>query len=264
MGITKGAAAFEAHYRAIYGQRWEALRDALLRPPRRVAFQEGLIKPYFLDPASVLAAQCLPLDDDQVVGDFCAAPGGKSLVLTSRLPEGARLYANEPSFRRRRRLLRVLREHLSPETRQRLTVLGWDARRLGRQRRAFFDAVLLDVPCSGERHLLAQPKYLGQWSPTRGKRLSNQALAMALAALDSLREGGFLLYCTCSLNPLENDQVLERLARRRQGQWTVVELPPTLGETTRYGRLILPDRADGLGPLYLSLLQKLPTGRGET
>lgn len=257
MTQPKGPQGFDAFYSAIYGNRWPQLKTALFSPRRAIAFDEGLKTPYYLDKASILCAQVLPLSENSVVGDFCAAPGGKTLVLASKLPPGTLLIANEKSSARRSRLVTVINQHLPSELRNPIQIRGWDATRFGRTQPEYFDSILLDVPCSSERHLLEQPRYLAQWGPGRGKNLAIQALALAASALDSLKRGGYLLYSTCSLNPEENDGVWDKMSKKRTG-WTKVDLPDLPGEATRWGRIILPDQNDGMGPLYLTLVRKTP------
>ena len=108
----KGAAGFDAYYAQLYGSRWQALRKALLQPPRYIAFEPEKYpaKEYFLDAGSVCAALMLPLEKNCRILDMCAAPGGKSLILASRMQafDGVSLVCNELSQVRRKRLASVL------------------------------------------------------------------------------------------------------------------------------------------------------------
>ena len=61
---VSGAAAFEAYYSALFGKRWPALREALLQETQPVAFSVCGGKPYYLDQASIYAAQALPPIDE--------------------------------------------------------------------------------------------------------------------------------------------------------------------------------------------------------
>jgi len=256
---------FETYYRDIFGERWPALREALLRPGTPEPFAKGLVKPYHLDRASVIAALAPGEVGDRRVLDLCAAPGGKTLVLASSLgPQGC-IVANERSSDRRRRLKAVLDEHLPPEVRRRIEVTGHDAARWGVHERDAYDLVLLDAPCSSERHVLQSPPHLAAWSPARTKHLAQQAYAMLLSALSAAKPGGFVLYSTCALSPLENDEVVARAAERKPGAFEAVPAPEALrragppcpvGEATRFGRQIWPDVADGMGPIYYALLRK--------
>jgi 16S rRNA (cytosine1407-C5)-methyltransferase len=298
-------AAFEAHYRALYGSRWAELRESLLAPARAVPYDEGLVRPYMLDYASVLAARSLRLSWEAGIPreaqfppgtmfpveagppaaaeilDACAAPGGKTLVIAGRMGEG-KLLANEFSTERRRRLQAVLDEHLGPEKRALVRVSGFDAAAAGARRGEWgrFDGILLDAPCSSERHVLGDPTALGRWTPARPRFLARRQWSLLSAAFLLLKPGGSLVYATCALDPRENDGVVRRLfekygaplretAKGAAGKEAATEriapgktaVEGTLvldrpdfaeGEATEYGRIILPDRAGGMGPLYVA------------
>ena len=211
---VSGAAAFEAYYGALFGGRWQALREALLQETQPVAFSVRGGKPYYLDQASIYAAQALPPIDEGSYLDMCAAPGGKTLVLASGMGQGAQIQANELSRARRARLLTVLDEHLPPDIRTRIEVTGYDAATLPRYRKACYDRILLDAPCSSERHVITDEKYLACWTPARIKMLAQRQWALLSAAFLLLKPGGFLVYATCALADAENDGVVQKLLKK--------------------------------------------------
>jgi 16S rRNA (cytosine1407-C5)-methyltransferase len=254
-------AGFDAYYHNIYGGRWAALRESLLAPAGSVRYGEGLRTPYTLDYASVLAARSLRLPPEGTEGevlDACAAPGGKTLVIAGRLEGTVRLLANELSAQRRRRLLAALDEHLSPERRKQVRVSGFDAAALGGKRPQWgrFDSILLDVPCSSERHVLGDPGAFSRWSPARPRFLARRQWALLSAAFLLLKPGGSLVYATCALDPQENDGVVRRLLEK----WGTAVLPDppdfAEGEPTGQGRIILPDSPGGSGPMYVARFRK--------
>ena len=250
--------AFEGHYRKIWGSRWEKLRESLLRPASSVPYGEGLVKPYMMDRASVLAALSLHLPSRGTILDACAAPGGKSLVLASRLAGDTSLLCNELSSERRRRLVKVLDEHLDEEKRRWVTVSGFDAGKLGGRKSEWnrFDAILLDAPCSSERHVIQSEKALAEWTPARPRSLSQRQWALLSAAFLLLKPGGSLVYATCALSPEENDSPASRLLEKYAGNITLDEPDFAEGEKTRYGKLILPDESGGMGPMYVARFRK--------
>lgn len=247
---------FDRYYGDIYGERWTRLCPALLDERMPVEFSAGLVQPYFMDEASIIAARTLPVRPDDMVLDMCAAPGGKSLVLATQLGPDGSLVANDRSAARRKRLHAVLDGCLSPETRAKVTISGHDASRWGLYEQDVYDAVLLDAPCSSERHVLTTPSALAQWSPSRPKRLAVQQFAMLAAALSAVKTGGYILYSTCALAPVENEQVVQKLLERRNGRCEVLPLHPETGEAREAGHIILPDTADGRGPLYFCLIRR--------
>ena len=250
-GPLKGAAGFEQFYSSLYGERWEKLKEAFANPNDSVEFMVPCAqKPYYLDSASIFAALCLPLDNATDILDLCAAPGGKTLVLASRMNDDAVLSSNERS----------------PQRKHRLSV--WCTRQS-----ECFDAILLDAPCSSERHVIADPKYLDQWSPSRIKTVTMEQWALLSSAYRLLRKGGYLLYSTCALAPQENDEMMERLIKKFQKEgsdsFEFVEPAPQPSqiskcadfvlseyEKTKYGYQILPDISNGAGPIYFSLIKK--------
>jgi 16S rRNA C967 or C1407 C5-methylase (RsmB/RsmF family) len=150
-----------------------------------------------------------------------------------------------------------LEEHLPPETLERVRVTGHDAARWSQYEQETYDRILLDVPCSSERHIYTSPQHLARWSPARSKHLAVQAFAMLASALETVRTGGFVLYSTCALSPQENDGVLEKLHRKREGRFELTAASLPYGEATEYGWQILPDTAGGRGPIYFALVRRL-------
>jgi len=253
-----GAELFDRFYRDIYQERWDGLKEALEKPVRHMEYQPAAGgETYFLDRASWTAASCLPVEEGMDVLDLCAAPGGKSLILSAALKGTGTLTCNEISPSRRTRLAYVLENHLPEEWRQSTRVTGYDGTRWCLHEQNAYDAVLLDAPCSSERHLLHSPAHMKTWTPARTKNLAVREYSLAVSALDAVRPGGWLLYSTCSLSPIENDGIIEKMMKKRKGRFEVIrpEVPEAEAEPTEYGCRILPDR-EGWGPIYFCLMKK--------
>ncbi|MDR2305241.1 MAG: 16S rRNA methyltransferase [Treponema sp.] len=248
---------FEAWYQNIYGCRWKKLRESLLDSVTAFPYAEGLALPYYLNRASVLAAESLRLASEGLILDACAAPGGKSLVIASRLGSGPRLLCNELSAERRRRLSEVLDRHLFPETRSRVRISGFDAAAQGgrKSERGRFCAILLDAPCSSEEHVLKDQKAYMAWKPGRPRFLVRRQWALLSSCFLLLEKGGSLVYSTCALNPEENEGVTERLLKK-YSDTVEPDLPGfPEGEASPLGRMILPDTS-GMGPMYVARFRK--------
>jgi 16S rRNA C967 or C1407 C5-methylase (RsmB/RsmF family) len=257
MGYTAAdTAAFDRYYRDIYTDRWEALRVALAAPGTPVAFSSGLTQPYYLDEASLVAATALQVVPGESVLDMCAAPGGKTLVLATALGGTGLLVSNDRSSQRRVRLRSVIENHLDQAHQSIIRITSHDASKWGLYEQQAYDAVLLDAPCSSERHVLASDKAMKEWSPSKTKHVAVQQFAMLAAALEAVRIGGRILYSTCSISPMENERVIGKLFERRGGR--VEQIPYSAGgsEQLEYGSIMLPDRAGGRGPLFFCLLRR--------
>jgi 16S rRNA (cytosine1407-C5)-methyltransferase len=254
----QGLEAFDLWYAARFGGRWPCLRESLLEPAEPVPYGEGLAKPYLLDRASILAALTLTLPDEGCVLDACAAPGGKSLVIASRMGAHVTLLSNELSGERRRRLVNVLDEHLNEKTRTRVTVSGYAASASGGRpsERNRFDAILLDAPCSSERHVLQDQHALSQWTPARPRSLAQRQWALLSSAFLMLKAGGALVYSTCALSEEENDHAVSRLLEKYGAEVLLEDPPFTEGEETKYGRIILPDTSNNMGPMFVAKITK--------
>ncbi|MBX2988927.1 MAG: RsmB/NOP family class I SAM-dependent RNA methyltransferase [Bdellovibrionaceae bacterium] len=293
---------FEAFHRDAHGDRWPALRAALLQPERQIlrlnafagdaaASRFASLKPcgewgfwqspeaplaperrggdlldvYIMDPASVAAATALEARPGERIVDLCAAPGGKTLIVAEALRGRGELISNDASPDRRERLTKVLRQYVPRDVREgHVFVAGKDGARFGLLEPGAFDRVLLDAPCSGERHLLGNPSAMAEWSPRRSENLAVRQYSLLSAAWLAVKAGGRIVYSTCSISPRENDAVVARLLKKKKAG-VKVRRPDTgaiwpeeiraLAEETEHGWRFLPDRG-GIGPIYLAVLEK--------
>src|SRR5690606_34191383 len=120
-----------------------------------------------MDPASVMVARALEAQSGDRVLDMCAAPGGKSLILIEALKEDGQIFCNDLSPERRERLKKVIQQYVPRDVRNRVWVTGKDGVQFGLKEPESFDRVLLDAPCSGERHILENATAQAEWSPRR-------------------------------------------------------------------------------------------------
>jgi len=277
-------AEFDFFYGEMHSARWPALRQSLLGPEVQVArwnqFAEpsppageiyfpltenreiprdahGLLRYYVMDPASIAPAQALAVEDGDQVLDMCAAPGGKSLILAEALKNSGELIANEVSEARRERLKKVIQQYIPRDVRDRMWVTGRDGGQFARSHPEYFDRILIDAPCSGERHLMQNSSELSEWKKNRSEKLAQRQYALLTAALVAAKPGGRIVYSTCSVSNLEDDLVIDRLSKKKEGQFQVLDTlsPIPEAEKTKNGFQIWPDRCHQ-GPIYYAVLQK--------
>lgn len=282
---------FHSFFSQRYGERWETLWKSLLADEKQVRrrnpfsdaawdssrdikwlpgcqwqtpdssspqrSESGLLDVYIMDPASVLVARALEVQSGDRVLDMCAAPGGKSLVLAENLVKSGELIANETSDPRRDRLMQVIRQYLPEKVRSRVWVKGIDGLQYGMREPTGYDRVLVDAPCSGERHLAENPKEFSYWSEKRTKSLAQKQYSLLTSAILAVKPLGRIVYSTCSLSPYENDEVIARLLKKKGDQVAVIQTssPSPFAEQTEFGWVHLPDKSD-FGPLYYSVLNR--------
>jgi 16S rRNA (cytosine967-C5)-methyltransferase len=169
------------------------------------------------------------------IWDCCAAPGGKTLILTHRHP-AAELLATDANPHRLHALAARLHT-TAPSAR----TLEADATQLP-EVEGLFDLILCDVPCSGTGTLGRNPEIKHRLQPSDLARQATRQRQILTAALARLAPGGHLLYSTCSLEPEENEQVVAAvLAALPPGaDIKTTSLEPILNQLAATGILVFP------------------------
>ena len=144
--------------------------------------------------------------------DCCAAPGGKTRMIAEQNPNAAVIAAELHPHR-----ARLLRK-LVPATN--VQVITGDIRDI--QMASQFDRVLADVPCSGTGTLARNPEIKWKLKPQDLSDLQARQLAILKSAMARVSPGGRLVYSTCSLEPEENEQVVEQ-ALAQDHSFTLVD-----------------------------------------
>uniref|UniRef100_A0A3B5LNW6 5-cytosine rRNA methyltransferase NSUN4 n=1 Tax=Xiphophorus couchianus TaxID=32473 RepID=A0A3B5LNW6_9TELE len=241
------------------------------RPARPDKF--GLLSYYLLDAASILPCLALDVQESHTVLDLCAAPGGKALVLLQT--QSVRfLCANDLSVSRTSRLKRVLQSYVPKAllTDDKLRITSFDGTIWGEIERNAFDRVLVDVPCTTDRHSLMEDDN-NIFSRSRvGERRSLPQLQaeLLLAGILATCPGGDVLYSTCTLSANQNQAVVQQavqLAEEQHGiQLQVISLCPLaqmfsntfhFAPNLHLGEMVIPHLAANFGPIYLCKLRRL-------
>jgi len=291
MTPLKGPEGFDQFYAEMYGSRWPALKVALLAPKKHVAVlnpfskfkfpteplhvgglsfehdvkdsfpapektDEGYLNYYLMDAASILPIEALDPKPGERVVDLCAAPGGKSLLCAFKMQNQGLLVSNDRSAARRARIHRIFDDYLPKTEQKNHKVTGHDASKWCLYEKSVYDKVLLDAPCSSERHVLEDSKDLSLWAPGRTKAIAVSQFAMLASALDIVKVGGTIVYSTCALSKLENDDIIAKLYQKRPGRFELLRKEFSFGEPTEFGWQVLPDNS-GWGPFYLAVIKRL-------
>jgi len=140
--------------------------------------------------------------------DCCAAPGGKTAILAERNPTASIIACDISPAR-----LKTMQALLGPRPNIHFRVV--DATRLPFQNQ--FDLVLCDAPCSGTGTLARNPEIKHRITPEDLQRHHDRQLRLLVSAMRALREGGRLIYSTCSLEPEENESVVAEALKQEKG-----------------------------------------------
>lgn len=188
--------------------------------------------------------------------DLCAAPGGKSTLWRSLLPEGCLLVCNEPLRPRAEVLAENMAKWGHPDTVVTNAYPGEFARLGG-----FFDIVAADVPCSGEGMFRKDDGAVGEWSTENVAACAERQMQIVRDVWPALREGGFLVYSTCTFNRAENEENVERICHELGAEPVEINRQPAwgiAGDTAGKGLPVchfFPHLAKGEG-FFLALLRK--------
>lgn len=167
-------------------------------------FAEGMIE--VQDEGSQLIALLTEARRGEMVCDYCAGAGGKTLALGAMMKNTGRLYAFDVSDRRLAKLKpRLARSGLSNVHPQ--LIAGERDSRIKRLADKF-DRVLVDAPCSGLGTLRRNPDLKWRQTPQTVAELSVKQRAILAAAAGLVKPGGRLIYATCSLLPEENEEIV--------------------------------------------------------
>lgn len=159
---------------------------------------------YMQEPSAMSAVTVLrPVPGERVL-DLCAAPGGKSTQIAAALQGRGLLWANE--FVRPR--AHILAQNIERCGVRNAVVSCADVHSLCSKLSGFFDAVLVDAPCSGEGMFRKEPEALAQWGGENIRLCARRQRGILSAAAGAVRPGGRLVYSTCTFAPEENEEVV--------------------------------------------------------
>lgn len=187
--------------------------------------------------------------------DLCAAPGGKSTTLRSVLPEGSLLIANEPVKTRASILKENIKKFGHPDV-----IVTNNYPRDFNKTGLVFDAILADVPCSGEGMFRKDPNSITEWSAGNVRKCSDLQRSIIKDIWQCLRPGGILIYSTCTFNAHEDEENVDWIAKELGADFVKIDTKPEwkitgslIDENTVYR--FIPGKTPGEG-LFLAVLRK--------
>jgi len=188
--------------------------------------------------------------------DLCAAPGGKTTLLASYCKDGL-VVSNEVIKQR----AQILVENVTKWGMDNVVVTNNDPAHF-QQLTGYFDVIVIDAPCSGSGMFRKDKQAIDEWSEEHVKLCSLRQQRIVDDVLPALKEGGWLIYSTCSYSELENeaciDYIIEKhslqtFALQNNHDWNIVE---TISKKYQaYGYRFYPNVLKGEG-FFIAALQK--------
>ena len=189
---------------------------------------------------------------DSVVLDLCAAPGGKSTLISQYLGKEGLLVSNEVVRQR----VFILSENIQKWGNGNTVVTHNQAADFGTRLPNVFDCVLVDAPCSGEGMFRKDDGAIAEWSEDNVEACAARQRKILQDVWDALRPGGILIYSTCTFNRLENEDNAQWIANTLGAKVLPVVIHPSWGIVEgNPGYHFYPHKTRGEG-FYICALQK--------
>ncbi|MGI9036721.1 MAG: 16S rRNA (cytosine(967)-C(5))-methyltransferase RsmB [Pyrinomonadaceae bacterium] len=213
-------------------------------------------KIYFQDAASQMVAEAVDLQPKESFLDVCCAPASKFSMINfavGGVPQ--KLFVGGDLYLQRLKIARKTCEKTGAKNYQ---ILAYDAEKSLPFADESFDVALLDAPCSGTGTIRHNPEIRYFLRENDFRELSAKQLEILKNASKVLRRGGRLIYSTCSLEPEENEQVIEKfLDKNRDFRKAQIRLPQQFLTKSGAARTFPPrDKTDGFFIAALEKLQK--------
>ena len=210
---------------------------------------------YVQEASSMFLEQVLEtyLPVDSIVLDLCAAPGGKSTLISQYLGSDGLLLSNEVDRKR----VFILSENIQKWGNGNTVVTHNQAAEFGEQCQNLFDCIVVDAPCSGEGMFRKDHDARDEWSLRNVKMCAERQRSILMDVWDALKPGGLLIYSTCTFNEQENEENVLWAAECLGADILPIPYDPTWGITEgQVGYHFYPHKTRGEG-FYICALRKL-------
>lgn len=179
---------------------------------------------YSQEPSAMSAVTALDPQPGEFILDMCAAPGGKSTQIAARLKGEGCLWSNE--YVRSRANILISNIERCGIRNAIVTSMRPDA--LAKKTGAVFDRVLVDAPCSGEGMFRREENAVRDWSPENVAACAVRQAEILDSAAECLKDGGVLVYSTCTFSPEENEKSIIAFLDRHP-EFELEEIPEKFG-----------------------------------
>lgn len=184
--------------------------EAGARPGKHPLHEAGVY--YIQEPSAMAVVELLDPNPGDKVLDLCAAPGGKSSHIASRLKGEGFLLSNEIHPAR----AKILSQNMERMGVRNSVVTNETPDKLTRYFPRFFDKIVVDAPCSGEGMFRKDEEARNQWSEAHVKMCAGRQAEILDCAAQMLKPGGRMVYSTCTFAPEENEGSIYQFLMRHE------------------------------------------------
>ena len=205
------------------------------------------------DASSYLAAKNLEVIPNELVLDICAAPGGKTAVLAENMENRGEIIAID-IHQHKIKLIDTNMKKLGIDI---VKAIVMDARNVNKQGRKF-DKILVDVPCSGYGVIRKKPEILYSKNRENIEELAKLQLEILNSAADILKDGGELIYSTCTITDKENTNNIKKfLEERKEFKVEKLYIPENVsGDYDKLGGFCINYKEEIMDNFYIIKLKK--------
>ena len=205
------------------------------------------------DASSYLAAKNLGVMPNELVLDICAAPGGKTAVLAEEMKNSGEVIAIDV-HQHKIKLIDTNMKKLGIDI---VKAIVMDAKNVNKQGRKF-DKILVDVPCSGYGVIRKKPEILYSKNRENIEELAKLQLEILNSAADILKDGGELIYSTCTITDEENTNNIKKfLEERKEFKVEKLYIPENvLGDYDKLGGFCINYKEEIMDNFYIIKLKK--------
>lgn len=183
---------------------------------------------YIQEPSSMLAANALMVEDGDKVLDLCAAPGGKTSQILENNNSGI-VVANEIVKAR----ANILKSNIERQGFKNALITSLTPEYLAKNLTNYFDKILVDAPCSGEGMFRKEPETITEWNEGLGAFNHLRQMEILKSADKMLKQGGVLVYSTCTFNIEENEKTVYEFCEKYE--YEIQKLPDNILKKIRCG-----------------------------
>ncbi len=209
---------------------------------------------YLQEPSAMMISYLLNPNSNDILLDMCAAPGGKSVGAALLMNNEGVIVSNDISNSRAAILLNNIERMGIGNT----LIINNDISKIYKDYPNYFSKIILDAPCSGSGMFRKDEEMKNDWSINKVEKFAQIQKELILYAYYMLKEGGTLIYSTCSYSYEEDEEIIDYLLRNSDAKLLDVDIDKSMlyqDDKLRYGYHLFPHLFPGEGH-YFCLVNK--------